>query len=154
MKDKLIFFLVSFIPELAVSYLIIKILNENDDMFWIVFFFIQGLHFILWVFRSITIWIIYEIRDKDQRVNQIYDILVEDKFPDPCYFSIDSSTYFYNIVDNQSIKPEIRIGAAWVIAQFKIYESHGHFQLLWKTKKCAELAVEKYMNLNFMNRKK
>ncbi len=149
-KEHLINFGIGLLPELGVAYLLMKLFNEGWDIYWIIFFSIQAFYFIRWLLRTVISKLMFETVYKSKFINSYYEKLVQNRFPDPFeIYHEDIENYFEEIVCNESIKAETRISAASMLTSLRQWQDGGQIQVFLRMRKCAKLAVKKYMSHNF-----
>lgn len=149
-RDYIISFFVGLLPEFGIAYLLMKLFDESWKTFWIIFFSIQALYLTVWLFRTVFNKIMFEIQYKTKIIEYFYTDLVQNQFPDP--FSIyhnDVENYFREVINDQSSKTETRMRATAMLAELQCLEMVGEIQIFFRIKRCAKIAVKKYMYLNF-----
>ena len=151
-KLMIISFIFGLIPDLAISYLGMKVLNGDWSTFWIIFVFIQIIPILKWAYNSISSWIVFYSGLKDKIMDGIYSDLTKNKFPSPKdVHYIVAHDYFQSVSDDPDIPIETRLSAKEIETILINFSRAGEIQTNLQWEKAADAALKKYYELNFIS---
>lgn len=144
-------FFLGLIPELAISYLGMKLLNEGWIAFWIIFFGIQIIHLLRWGYKSLASWILFYFGLKSKITEGIYSDLVKNKFPNPKGYlhNVLSKDYFNDVASDSEIAIDTRLMAKEIVTILENFQKRGEFQDSIQWDKAAEAALKRYADMHF-----
>lgn len=100
-----------FIPYLFLAYLSAKLLQDNT-FFWIVIIGLPIFYFVVWLFKSIVVVILFPLLWKNKLIDETYIALVKDKFPNPWNYSWGiAEDYFLDVCNDERLDYNIRLKA-------------------------------------------
>jgi hypothetical protein len=143
----IITFVGGLIPELTLSYIIMKIVDGDWSIFLLTYIAIQLFYLIIWFFRSIVNTVYFRAFSKRQMVKDFYELLIKYRYPIEGYFIYDKADvvrYFEDIAFEPRLKAETRINAGVIYGGFDILRVMGEYQVLFRVRKAALEAVKKY----------
>jgi hypothetical protein len=143
----IIAFVGGLIPELTLSYIVMKLTDEGWSVFWLTYIAIQLFYLIVWFFRSIVNTLFFRVFWKRQMVKDLYEQLINYRYPIEGYFIYDKADvvrYFEDIAFEPRLQAETRINAGGIYTGFDIMRSVGNFQALFRVRKVAFEAVKEY----------
>lgn len=144
-------FVLGLIPELAISYFGMTLLNEGWPVFWIIFFGIQIIHLLRWGYKSLASWILFYFGLKSKITRGIYSDLVKNKFPNPKDYShnVLSQDYFASVAGDSEISIDTRLMAKEIRTTIENLQGNGEIQASIQWDKAAEEALKKYADMHF-----
>lgn len=137
------------IPEMLLSYFVMRLMGEGWSVFWFTYIAIQLFYLIVWLFRSIVSWVFYKFIWKTPLVESIYESLIERQYPNKGYCICDSGdveTFFEEMVFEPQLNIETRIHAASLSTRFNVLREFGNIQGLFRLQKATFIALKKYFN--------
>ncbi|MDP3259366.1 MAG: hypothetical protein Q8M34_02095 [Thermodesulfovibrionales bacterium] len=148
-------FILGLIPELAISYLGMKLLNEGWTVFWIIFFGIQIIHLLRWGYKSLASWILFYFGLKSKLTEDIYSDLVKNKFPNPEKYShpVLSLDYFNAVAYDPEIDMDTRLVAKEIATTLENCQREGEIQRTIQWEKASETALKNTLAYIFKVRK-
>jgi hypothetical protein len=133
------------IPELIISYIAARYINEG--MIWMLFIYlgIQGLYLAVWIVRSAIGWLFYWLVERKKGIKHLCDFLIEAKFPvpenDPY---LDGKGYLMSVVGNEKNDTETRIRAAYELGSLQVWSNMGMTQQAMMLLLSFEGAIKEY----------
>ena len=108
-----LFFLLGFIPDLAITYAIVLYLGSSAPSFWIVFLTIWGLRCLGWIYKSTTSWLMFFLYSKEAMANGYLRQFKTYKFPGRhrTLFGMFASDYLWGVSNDDLIPIETRLKA-------------------------------------------
>ena len=140
----------SIIPEIILWIYLQDIL---DKWFLETILFIYIIIITLGILRYIISEISFRLFIKNKKIYNIYNILLNNKFPNPWNYYIDDwISYFDEVwrdVNNELLETNIINWATTIYIETKSLYDQNNFWQYWRFKKCLKIAVKKYMDENF-----
>jgi hypothetical protein len=150
-KMVIICILLGLIPDLAISYLAMKLIHEGGKTLWLIFLGIQLIHILRGVYDSIGKWIIFYVWEKSHTAEAIYSDMVRNKFPNPRQYpnSYVANDYFESVALAPEIPVDTRLMAKEISTTIKIALGEGGMQAVFRWDKIVNVALKKYAELHF-----
>lgn len=90
---------------------------------------------------------------KNSMIDNIYYLLVKEKFPNPWnYYVEDGISYFEEVwwdVNNELLETRVINQATTIFAQTKLLYDMNKFGEYWRIRNCLKIAVKRFMNNHF-----
>lgn len=150
MKDittYIIAFVGGLIPELTLSYIVMKFMDEGWWVFWVTYIAIQVFYLIVWFFRSIANTLFFRAFLKRQMAKDFYETLIKHRYPIGDYDKVrylGVERYFEDIVYEPQLQAATRINAAAFCTRLNVLRELGNYQGFLRVRKAAFEAVKKY----------
>lgn len=131
-------------PDLAIAAVIALIADEGFLLFFGVLIGLQAVYFVIWLKKSIWIWISYAVRDRKLLEQRVLDMLIENKFPKPPELLSDVENYLNEVAGETTADDAIRLTAAaeWGGIQYALKTMR--FQEYFRLTMVYEAAIEEY----------
>lgn len=145
-------FLLGVVPEIAISYIGMKLLNEGWIAFGIIWGGIQIIHLLRWCYISLASWILFYFGIKSKIADGIYQDLVQHKFPNPKDISHNlffSQDYFNDVAADSELSVETRLVAKEIGTILDHFHRSGELQTGIQWDKSARVALKKYSDVHF-----
>ncbi len=142
----------SIIPEVI---LWIYLQDVLDKWFLDTILFIYAIIIALGILRYIISEISFRLFIKKSMIDYTYNILVNNKFPNPWNYYIDDwISYFDEVwrdINNELLETNIINLATIIYSETKSLYDQNNFWQYWRVKNCLKIAVKKYMDEYFEN---
>jgi len=143
----IITFVGGLIPELTLSYIVMKLTDEGWSIFLLTYMAIQLFYLIVWFFRSIVKTVVFRAFSKREWVKEYYETLIKYRYPIEgysIYNKADVERYFGDITNDPRLQAETRINASIIWNGFDLLREMGKYQHFLRLRKVAFEAVKEY----------
>lgn len=138
------------LPEFIVWFFLNNFLNIG---FLHTIFLIYIIIISILIIRYIISEIIFRLFLKDKIIDHIYNVLLNNNFPNPCNYYIDDwISYFDQVwrnINNEILDNSIINKSTTIYVETKTLYDLNKFWQYFRFKNCLKIAVKKYMDINF-----
>jgi hypothetical protein len=120
--------LLGLVPDALLAWVLAAFFDGGVPGFLLALFGLQLLYVILWVKASVWAWLLFLFGGRKRTAAALFDVLVQQGFPEPHDYHHSADSYFMAIADDNDVAVPLRLAAMSNATTFFLLGQEGRFQ--------------------------